>query len=170
MTWEAIAGFSSAVIALCALAFTIWQVSVQRKHNKLSVTPYLTTWSHSNYDYHRYNLQIINNGVGPALIKKFQIYIDDRQVQGLHLELIKKAIKILFPNYLYNLSNCYLSNGYMMAPKEARDLVDIQFLGPNFPSPEEIDHASKRVKIFIEYESIYQEQFEYDSSKYQVMN
>lgn len=112
----------------------------------------------------------MNNGVGPALIKKFQIYVDAQQVQGLHLELIRKSIKLLFPNYPYNLENSYLSDGYMMSPKEVRDLVVIQFLGPNLPAPEEIEHASKRIRILIEYESIYKEVFVYDSSAFKVMN
>lgn len=170
MSWEAVAGFSSATIALCALGLTIWQACIQRRHNKLSVTPYLTTWSQNNFGYHRYQVQIMNNGVGPALIKKFQIYVDAQQVQGLHLELIRKSIKLLFPNYPYNLENSYLSDGYMMSPKEVRDLVVIQFLGPNLPAPEEIEHASKRIRILIEYESIYKEVFVYDSSAFKVMN
>jgi hypothetical protein len=170
MSWEAIASFSSAIIALCALGLTLWQAYVSRQHNRLSVTPYLTTWSHNDTDQHRYSVEILNNGIGPALINNFQVFVDGHQVKGDDLELIKKSLKLLFPQYQYNAYNSYLSEGYMMAPKESRNLVMIQFFGPNFPKPEEIEHSTKRVKILIEYESIYREKFKYDSSKLQVLN
>ena len=170
ISWEAIAGISSSVIALCALAITLWQAYVTREHNKLSVKPYITTWSHNQNQHGFYSVDILNNGVGSALIKRFQIFVDGHEIKGQALELVEKALGILFSNYAYSSYKAYLSEGYMMAPKENRNLVKIQFLGPNFPSPLEIEHATKRVRILIEYESIYKEKQTYDSSKYSVLN
>ena len=169
-SWESIAGITSSIIALCALAITLWQAHVTRQHNKLSVKPYITTWSHNENQQGFYAVDILNNGIGPALIRKFQIFVDGHEIKGQSLELIEKALGVLFPNYTYNSYKAYLSEGYMMAPKENRNLVKIQFLGSNFPSPVEIEHATKRVKILIEYESIYKEKQTYDSSKYSGLN
>jgi len=57
-----------------------------------------------------------------------------------------------------------------MATNEKRSLVSVQFTGQNFPKPEEIRRISDRVKIIIEYESIYHQKLIYDSSKFKVIN
>jgi hypothetical protein len=163
LSWEAIAGFSTAVIALCAFFLTIWQVFVTRRHNKLSVTPHLTTWSYSDKVNNRYIVELLNNGIGPALINSFQIQVDGQPIIGNASETIEKALKILFPHYQYFSSQSYVARGYMMAAKEVRNLVTIQFLGDTLPSPEEVDHASNRVRLLIEYESIYREKSTLDT-------
>jgi hypothetical protein len=170
MSWEAVAGISSAIIALCAFALTIWQASVQRQHNRLSVKPYLTTWSHRD-DKGLLKIDVLNNGIGPALIKVFKVYVDSHEVNGQDLDIIRNAVQILFANYNYEVSyNSFLSEGYMMSAKEVRCLVAINFLGPKYPAAEEIAHVQKRVKIYIEYESIYKEKDAYDSSKFELLN
>ena len=170
ISWEAIAGLSSALIALCALGFTYWQVCISRRYNKLSVIPYLTTWSNLEYEKGTYTVNIMNNGVGPALIKSFQIFVDGQKVDGYGLGLIEKALTILFPAHKYNSYKAFLSDGYMMASNEKRVLVSIQFVGLSYPKTEEIDQVNKRVKIVIDYESIYSEKHVYDSSKFKVIN
>jgi hypothetical protein len=152
---EAITGIASAVIALCALFFTVWQVTVIRRHNKLSVTPHLTTWYHSDDENNRYQIELLNNGIGPALIKSFLIQVDGQSINGEASEPIKKALKILFPQYCYESFQSYIASGYMMSEKETRALVVIQFNGELLPKPEEVDHAIKRTRLIIEYESIY---------------
>ena len=157
MTWEAIAGFSSAVIAVCALGFTVWQAAITRRHNKLSVTPHLTTWTQSEQATGRYSVEILNNGIGPALIKSFSVQVDGQPIGGEGSEPIEKALKVLFPQYSFHSSQVYMARGYMMSPKEARSLVTVQFFGERFPGQEEVDHAMKRTRLLIEYESIYGE-------------
>ena len=169
ISWEATAGISSAIIALCAVVLTIWQANVQRRHNRLSVKPYLTTWSHREDK--GLQIDVLNNGIGPALIKTFKVYVDSHEINGQDLEVVRKAVKVLFANYNHEVPyNSFLSEGYMMSAKEVRCLVSINFLGPNYPAVEEIAHAGKRVKVHIEYESIYTERFVYDSSKFEVFN
>lgn len=129
MSWEAIAGFSIAIIALCAFGLTIWQARITQKHNKLSVTPHLTTWSHSDAGNNRYAVELLNNGIGPALINSFQIQVDGQFIVGEGTEQMEKALKILFPQYQYNSWQSYVSKGYMMSAKEVRNLVTIQFYG-----------------------------------------
>lgn len=170
ISWEAIAGISSAIIAFCAFALTIWQASVQRQHNRLSVKPYLTTWSHRD-DKGFLNVDVLNNGIGPALIKVFKVYVDTHEINGQDQEVIRKAVRILFVNYDHVVPySSYLSEGYMMSAKEVRCLARIEFIGQSYPTSEEIDHAGKRVKVYIEYESIYNDKFVYDSSEFEVLN
>lgn len=155
MSWEAIAGIASAVIALCALALTLWQAAVIRSHNKLSVKPHLETWSHTDETNNRYQIDLMNNGIGPALIKSFAIQVDGQTISGEGTEPMDKALKILFPQYSYHSHQAYVVSGYMMSEKENRPLVIIEFFGSQLPKLEEVDHATKRARLIIDYESIY---------------
>ncbi|NQT57186.1 MAG: hypothetical protein HQ551_13270 [Desulfobacteraceae bacterium] len=163
MNWEAIVGFSSAVIALCAFGLTIWQACITRRHNKLSVTPHLTTWTHSDKAKNIYAVELLNNGIGPALIISFHIQVDGQAIIGEGTEPMEKALRILFPQYQYSSWQSFVSKGYMMSAKEARNLVTIQFHGEKLPRPEEVEHATKRARLLIEYKSIYQDKSTLDT-------
>lgn len=167
MTWEAIAGFSSAVIALCALGLTIWQACITRRHNKLSVRPHLTTWTHSDRANHLYAVDLINNGIGPAFIQTFQVCVDGHAMVGEGYEPIEKALKVLFPQYQFSSRQSFVGSGYSMAANETRPLVVVQFHGTSTPRPEEVDHAIKRVRLLINYSSIYDEMFLLDSDAWE---
>lgn len=155
MSWEVITGTASAVIALCALALTLWQAVVTRSHNKLSVKPYLQTWSHTDEANNRYQIDLMNNGIGPAFIKSFAIQVDGQTISGEGTEPMNKALKILFPQYSYHSHQAYVVSGYMMSEKESRPLVIIEFFGNQVPKLEVVNHATKRTRLIIDYESIY---------------
>lgn len=166
LSWEAIAGLSSAIIALCALGLTIWQAKIARRHNKLSVMPHLTTWSQRDVANNRYSAELLNNGIGPALIEGFHIYVDGQLISGEGLEPIEKALKILFPQYQYASSQSFVAKGYAMAEKEERNLVTIVFQGDKVPTPAEVEHASKRARLIITYKSVYGDEFTLDSAPF----
>lgn len=168
MTWEAIAGLSSAVIALCALGLTIWQAHIARRHNMLSVTPHLTTWRNMDKANNKYEVQLLNNGIGPAFIRSFQIQVDGQPITGEGYEPIEKALKILFPQSQYRLYHSFLARGYAMAANEIRSLVTIHFLGDEAPEKEEVEHNFKRTRLLIEYSSIYEQPFVLDSDAMRV--
>lgn len=94
----AIASFS---VALCAFVFSFWQAKIVRDHNKISVKPHLTTWNSVDHDNGIYVVHVLNNGIGPALINKFEIRVDNKVISGDGTEPIEKALKILFPNQPY---------------------------------------------------------------------
>ncbi|MBK9595445.1 MAG: hypothetical protein IPO57_08835 [Rhodocyclales bacterium] len=166
MSWEAIAGLSSAVIALCALGLTVWQAKITRYHNRLSVTPHLTTWSQRDVANNRYSVELLNNGIGPALVESFYIHVDGQLISGEGMEPIEKALKILFPQYQYASWQSFVAKGYMMAEKEARNLVTIVFQGEKVPTPAEVEHATKRARLLITYKSIYGDEFTLDSTAF----
>ncbi len=166
MSWEALAGFSSAVIALCALFLTVWQTHTTQKHNMLSVTPHLTTWTNMDLAKNTYAIELLNNGIGPALIKSFTIEVDGQAITGDGTTPIEKALAALFPQYEYQSWQSFISKGYMMSAKETRNLLTVQFLGGRAPTPEEIDNAAKRFRVVINYESIYQKAFTFDTAKF----
>lgn len=148
---------------MCAFGATFWQAHLARKHNKLSVKPYLTSWYTSNNEYHQ--LKIVNNGMGPAQINSFNIYLDDKKIQAEYTDQNHKCIEILFSGYTFEQYGSYLGVGYMMPAKEEKVLLAVKFTGNVMPSLDSIRQGAKRVKILIEYESIYGEKSTYDSSK-----
>ena len=101
LDWQVLVGISTTIIALCALLFTIWQGIQVRKHNRLSCRPHLTTWTHSEEEKGQYSVELINNGLGPALIEQFLVKVDGKVVPGEGTEPVEKALEILFPNFHY---------------------------------------------------------------------
>lgn len=159
MEWQVLTGVSSCIIALCALIFTIWQGIQARKHNKLSYRPHLTTWTHSNADKGFYAVELINNGLGPALIEDFLVKVDGKVIPGEGTGPIEKALKILFPNHIYKSSHAFVAKGYSMAAKEKCTIVAVQFMKQPWPTREFVEHAIKRGNIEIIYKSFYKEPF-----------
>ncbi len=93
LNWEVLTGISSSVIAICALAYTIWQGKQAQLHNKLSFRPHLTLWSHRNHGQGTYEFDVINNGLGPALIESFIVKVDGKELSGEGSDPIIKALK-----------------------------------------------------------------------------
>lgn len=76
---------SAAIIALCALAISIWQGYITRNHQKLTVKP------HIDFDYKFFpgkpiELRIMNNGLGPAVITSFNVLFDGKKISNSHSE------------------------------------------------------------------------------------
>lgn len=79
---------SSGILAVLALATTAWQGYLQRKHNRLSVTPKLEIIQHRTPDGIA-ALTLKNVGVGPAIITEYRITADGTKLSfptstGLH--------------------------------------------------------------------------------------
>ncbi|GKT11653.1 MAG: hypothetical protein ISEC1_P0620 [Thiomicrorhabdus sp.] len=91
MDWSAITGISSSIIALCALAYTAWQGIQTREHNKLSFRPHITSWSYRNSESGVYVTEVMNNGLGPALIESFTVKVDGKVISGNNTDVIEKA-------------------------------------------------------------------------------
>ena len=163
MDWNVITGISSVVIASCALAYTVWQGKQTQKHNKLSFRPHLTSWSHRNSDKGVYAVEVMNNGLGPALIESFTVKIDGKVISGEGTEPIEKGLKILFPNAQYQSHQAYMAKGYSMAAKEKCTILAIQFTEAMSFTPEVIEHTFNRADLIIKYKSFYEEEFTYSS-------
>ncbi|HFD31441.1 MAG TPA: hypothetical protein ENJ28_01830 [Gammaproteobacteria bacterium] len=159
MGWSDITGLSSVVIAVCALALTIWQGKQIQKHNRLSVKPHLATWSHSDEDEGVYLVELINNGLGPAVITKFTLSLDGRPIEGQGTEPIEKLLKDLFQEFSYKSKQAYIAKGYAMAEKEKCVLLEMKFDEKSCITKTGIEDKFARAALTIEYESFYGEKF-----------
>lgn len=161
--WQLITGISTTVIALCALAFSIWQGMQTRKHNKLSVRPHLTTWTNNDERNGFYKLELINNGLGPALIEKFLIKMDGKVISEQGLVPMENMFNTIFTNLDPEQTlGSYLAKDHSMAAKDKYTILNIQFLQP-FPSRKVVAQALTRLNFEITYRSFYGEQFHLQS-------
>lgn len=163
--WGVVTGISSAVIALCALVFSFYQGALTRKHNRLSFRPHLTTWRSANTEKGFYSIEIINNGIGPAIIEEFIVSVDGKRIAGTGADVTEAALKTLFPDIPYRSDHSFLDKGYSMAPKERCAFLEVQFLGKPLPSEEFVKDAMGRGDLKITYKSFYDETFHYFSTK-----
>ena len=79
-------------ISLLALTYTIYQGYVTRKHNRILVEPILDFSSgflplEVGSDTYTYRISVKNNGLGPALIKSFDVYLIDDPVTSEKYEV-----------------------------------------------------------------------------------
>ncbi|MEJ2192146.1 MAG: hypothetical protein P8Y39_07305 [Nitrospirota bacterium] len=163
MNWSAITGISSAVIALCALVFSIWQGKQTQKHNKLSFLPHLTTWTQSDPEKGLYTAELMNNGTGPAVIESYSIMVDGKRMPG-DRDQIENALKIILPQPLYpsyTARHSYLGKDASLSPKERFTIVSIQFHDPF--QKEFVEKALDRADLEISYKSFYEEKFHFSS-------
>ena len=95
---ETIISTSAIIIALASICISIWESSIMREHYHLSVRPrldYTFTVSENNAGF-----LIRNKGLGPAIIKTRDYYIDGKildETKNHFSILIKEALNINTP-------------------------------------------------------------------------
>lgn len=156
---------SAVAISVVSTIIAVLSLRSQRRHNKLSVRPHVTTWTHENHEKSVFQVFLMNKGIGPAFIKKSTIIVDGALINGKGLEPIQKAVKVLFSNYQYRSEEAYVNDGFALSADEKIQLLIIQFYGERRPPKEEIEHAMNRVDIVIDYQSAYNENYSYSSKK-----
>ena len=76
---DRIVSASATLIAITALATGVYQAKLSRDQAKASVWPYLITGNSGENGYSRI---VQNVGLGPAIIRAFEVYVDDRPVHS----------------------------------------------------------------------------------------
>jgi len=155
--WEILGNNAAEVIALCALVFTAYQAYTTRRHNKLSVKPHLTTFvtGDRSADKFSFSAKLMNNGLGPAIIKSYQIYVDGKLSEIKSSKQAEDALKeLLHDKKVITTSATFLGKDYAMPAKESKDLMAASFM---LERDDELREIASRLKFdwVIEYESIY---------------
>lgn len=154
--------YLSVFIAFLALGFTAWQAMIQRKHNKLSVTPHLInhTARSKHNDQVTLSVALQNNGLGPACITKFQVYLDGEPCEQ---EIaFKSALGELYSNSHF----VSLGDTYVMPQNESVVLLEVVFKTNSSNQIEIIEERiTNRLGLLIHYESIYGDSFVLDLRK-----
>ena len=83
-----------AFVAVCALGVTVWQGRQNYKHNRMSVRPQLAVFEYSDTTETEKNvwLELVNSGIGPAIIKDFILLYDGKEVSKNNYKTYKKFL------------------------------------------------------------------------------
>lgn len=160
------------IVALLALFVAIWSITSSRKHNKLTVRPYLYESIESDSVNFKCGFYIINKGLGPALIKSTKYYLDGIEVDFKKLPYI---IEKLPSEFGININK--LSAGTAISKDEKVPVVEIKWdsLKYDLPSDKETKkriannvkgfsiQLSIRLGVVVEWESSYGEKDKLDS-------
>lgn len=158
--WSIGTSIASVVIAMTALLFTWLQTKKTDKHNRLMVTPHISSITHIDNDNGIIMLHLENNGIGPAIIKDFSIEIDGKIISSG--DEVEEALKLLLNDLPIDKwgHETLTRNSFLPAGKkiELATIVSIEH------TPEEIiKKIDQRANVRINYTSIYGEPFIYTS-------
>lgn len=151
------------IVSLCALILTIHSAKATRKHQRLSVQPRMSTFNGHQVDPTTQQLTfwatLTNCGLGPAIIKKFELMLDDVPMEVTEPDDIKLAVVKVLGKPLVNHEIGIFRKEYAMAKDEVREIVRATAQAAIAADLE----ALKRLQLRITYESAYGETFTYDS-------
>ena len=154
---------ASAVIALCALGVTIWQGRQNYKHNKLSVRPFLGTFMYTdivNKKTARRTFELMNCGIGPAIIKNFVLLYDGKEVSRNN----RKIYYAFLQNLLADFEEVEISGYGPGAAMQIGEKLLLLSFDYNFEK-QDISFTNK-LNLIVDYQSIYgDEVFTYDSKR-----
>lgn len=128
-------------IAILALFVSIYEGYEIRKHNRLSLKPYLDS---SKYIHERnvFKIELRNEGLGPAIVEDFTIYANGKQVSSWN-----KAMQEINMKQFSQLTN--LKKGDIISQGELLTMVKIDTVLPKF-----------NLKYTLRYQSVYEKEFE----------
>jgi hypothetical protein len=156
-----IIAISAAVIALLAMAATFWQGYVARTHSRISVRPHLD-WGKQSYVGRPLYVELINNGLGPAIVESLTISWDSANFVVTNLELPQfitdELKKCTFPTEWMT-----LSPGTPIGAGQRLKLLSLTPPPENSQSCEQALSLIKRFRFTIKYKSFYGEFFELEA-------
>lgn len=146
-------------VAVFALLFSAWQGHTMRRHNRLSLRPYLffDTIMIGGQDG---GLRLTNGGTGPAIAETFHVWLDDMEPSSRSdpgndgWNAIRAQLEIPFTS-----SAQWLEPNQIVQPGET---IFVMHRADNHRSEANdfaFDNAVKRLAIEVTYKSLYGEQF-----------
>ena len=153
---------ASNIIAVVAILFTAYQAYLYRIHNVLSVKPHLNIFEIDGYENETAFLavQLQNNGLGPAFITSFNVYLD-----GKIFDDFDEALKIVLQGILCTYSKSYLAKDYAVPAQKTVDIVNVRLSLGQKPSTE-IYQALARLDIEIAYSCGYKKKYKPVTTKH----
>ena len=161
---------ASNVIALCALGLTCYNLWATRRHNRLSVTPFLS--GHTNKLMTdaglTFSYEVTNSGIGPAKIKKFTLLRHGEEfpkTTDKFVEYTDTLIRAHLGNQLaYNINHAFtFGEKTCLKPGETRKVAEIFFPGVNQSNQEDVLAKIEGMDLVIRYESFYGQEFIFDT-------
>ena len=172
-----LSSYAIEIIALSALFVAVSQTFIQRRHNKLSVRPHLTTFINYETNNPQPDAQgnipprikkliatLYNNGLGPAKIKKYCFKFDGIEIVDDKKDLKSTLNKIFGEgNYILHTSS-NLKDDFALQTNQNLVIASVSFPlegdQDEHPKEEELEKFGLKIK----YQSFYGEKFTLDTS------
>ncbi|MEJ1378156.1 MAG: hypothetical protein RPU32_09335 [Candidatus Sedimenticola sp. (ex Thyasira tokunagai)] len=165
--WSWLGNNASPIIALCALGFTAYQVSLSRRHNVISVIPHLAMNQFTKRSNDRIDLSVhlLNNGLGPAKIKKLTYLFGDEKVNGTsNLREIEARINSLIESEGKVISVSGLAVGSFVKENHDSEFLTLVFDNRDKKGEDRLRNFMMRFNMSIDYESAYGDEYNFSSS------
>ncbi|GGQ30734.1 hypothetical protein [Shewanella litoralis] len=160
--WEFIGNSASEIIALSALGLAIWQGVSTRRHNRLAVKPHLD-FSSKYSDGETFTLWLKNDGIGPAIVKKYELFLDGVLQPNEGSKLVTETLKKLnTPSVSFG--GMALNPNSSLAASTKQQILHYDMENYSKSLRKDFESEFKRIEIVIKYESLYGERF---TAKYQ---
>lgn len=159
--WAFIGSNAAIIIALCAVFVAVYQATATRRHSRLSVRPHLAIFVTRRHDPKSGELEInlINNGLGPAFIKSYDVLVDGSRVDTHAPGKSDAALKEVYKGPYEESSVTNLGNTYAISKDEKKNLLTLRFPAKSLAEFEETEKEVNRISWVVTYSSIYEENF-----------
>jgi hypothetical protein len=168
--WEFLGDNWTEIAALSALGLSVYQCVATRRHNRLSVKPHVD--SHTDKGINEKGegwlvFKLSNNGLGPALIRKFQIVQKERELSDFEPDTVKPFLAEL--KALTNTQTGNLTSDRALRAGEEFIVLSIKLTAEATRIQSLVDKAEEIISanfdLRMDYESIYGEKFELTPKK-----
>ena len=148
--------YLAGTMAIISLAVAIWDGIETRNHNRLSVKPYLEfamlsqTSKNDNSELvsNKVSIEIFNKGLGPAVIKEFQIIIIDKDNVEKIMDSWQPALQSI--NYTEHVTSTnVLNKNSVIRVEDSHKLITLNLM----------TDAKGKLSVNIKYQSIYEEDY-----------
>lgn len=154
-----IIAISTAIIAVLAMVATFWQAHIARKHNKLTVRPFMEHREELIHGKH-ITIAIVNHGLGPAIYDSVFFNIESSteilNISDFHNQIMLK----LKPSKMQFLLNTFQGKTVFPPEKEVK-LITFLLTEEDDGNFEIIKSILNKTTIHICYTSLYDEYFTY---------
>ncbi|MEM5506923.1 hypothetical protein WNY81_18970 [Shewanella frigidimarina] len=155
--WEFIGNSASEIIALSALGLAIWQGVATRRHNRLTVKPHLD-FSSEYRDGEAFTLWLKNDGIGPAIVKDYEFFLDGVLQPNEGSKFVTEALK-KFSTPSVSFGGMALKPNSSLAASTKQQILHYTLGEYSKSLREDFESEFKRIEIVIKYESLYGESY-----------
>ncbi len=162
--------YAALVVSICALVLTISQANATRRHNKLMIRPHLTSFTDQSPAPGMAGVTLIkmalsNNGIGPAVIKSYEPLLDGQPLDPTKGDELLAVAKQVLPAPVLDhpCEFAFFRKGYVMAKDEEKNVATVAVVITLDTDLMALRKAQERFHLRVQYESLYGEQFVYDS-------
>ena len=144
------------VVAVVAVLVGVWEGRANRKHNRLSVEPRFSFFTNLTHDPPGMGIHLDNNGLGPGIIREVRYMVDGERVSPSECDPWKTILAKLEIRNHWKVITKTLFPSNPIRSGEQRNLMVLEPAAEKVSS-EELMRILGRLRIEIEYESIYGE-------------